>query len=464
MASRPRPSLVQSKLSFSKPAEAREADAENDAPQHAKPAQHPPPPPPPLEQPSPPPPPPQPPPPPTALDSSGPSAYEQKEETEEAPVPPPSALDAFGLSAYELERQRNIEANEEVLRSMGLLDAPSMCAPPPRPPAGKRVRTKAPPPPPPSGRRLRTRSAPGVIGGSSGPVSDGGDGEGEGEGEREPSDEKDEEEDEEEAEMVRYASSVVCRYIEQPTSVGASSGGRAPPAGLHGWATSGCTLAFPAKGVYSMDRTQPLSPRARPSSRSRLTHAQATALASLTPHACPSDACSLACLVVPVLDASLPLIAMAGADGQLCIYAAERSRLRAANKPQPPLQPLCTDKAHKGWIGDVQFASGQLDGQTRALTAANDARCDARDQTNACSHGQHANAAHVACGAARSEGGHCAIRPRCRLGGAFKAPLSIAATSSIRGPDSPRRASVRHIWQSSQPACTRPVSSAERAG
>ena len=60
---------------------------------------------------------------------------------------------------------------------------------------------------------------------------------------------------------------------------------------------------------------------------------------------------------------------VAGHEGLVSFYKADGLGMSGA----PPTAPFWSFKAHKGWIGDLQFCSQAGDGQcTRMLTASND--------------------------------------------------------------------------------------------
>ena len=267
------------------------------------------------------------------------------ETTAAVPLPPPAAQVAAaataassssGLSAYELERLASIERNEEILRSLGLLDGPSLTAPPPKPAAARRSRPP-PPAPAPSTRTLRTRSASGSFVAASGRKAVSGGGGVAGGGAGHDGDEKDEEgaEEEEEQQQLSYVDSCVHRYLNAAAAstdssadlgddVGDDVGVGSATSVPHGWRSTGCFGCFQGgnkqKGLYSVD----------------------------------------------FLPGHRPLLVVAGADGYVTVYPG--SSLRSPCE----LAPLAEWRAHKAWVGDVQFVSQPPAGATHALTAAND--------------------------------------------------------------------------------------------
>lgn len=129
-----------------------------------------------------------------------------------------------------------------------------------------------------------------------------------------------------------YVDSSVFRYLCGAPSQAASSG-RPPPsaaapaadgsehAALHGWAVASAFREAKPKRVYAMDLTSAGGRR---------------------------------------------LFGCAGADGWVSFYAADALHRRTAE----PLTPLSSFKAHKGWIGDLQFTSDAE--RTLMLTSSND--------------------------------------------------------------------------------------------
>jgi hypothetical protein len=276
----------------------------------------------------------------------------------EAPVFPTVGKD--GLSAYERERLANIERNEQVLRELGLLDAPALVQPPPRHAAPRKATRARPTPPPPPTRTLRTRSSSGAAvtsdahpkkksrlhdgtGGSAAAAN------GEEEEEEEEEEEADEEEEDdayEDSSVFSYtciageASAAGSKSVFAAAAAAAARGGGDSSVLTQGWRSTGYSATFPSRAVYSLDA---------------------------------------------LLAGRAPLLACAGSEGFVSVYPLERSSSRGPTageeeeeeEEEEEVEPLQMFKAHTGWIGDVQFASSSSreDGLLRLLTCSNDKTC-----------------------------------------------------------------------------------------
>ena len=260
-------------------------------------------------------------------------------------VPAPESLAPGGLSAYERERLANIERNEQVLRSLGLLNASSSLAAP-RTAAAKRPRPRErPPPPPPSTRSLRTRSNSGAaVTTTAGGGGAAGGGSAESDGVAEEEEEEEEELVEEDSAVYRYLCSCAPPHSHRSAAAESATDGpsatgeadevaaEAPSPALRGWRPTGWSAKFNAKGIYAL------------------------------------DGC-----------AEKQLVALGGADGWVDIHAtggaAEGAAEPGAGQCAQSSAPLCGFKAHGGWVGDLQFvASGGAasSSATLLLSCAND--------------------------------------------------------------------------------------------
>jgi hypothetical protein len=240
------------------------------------------------------------------------------------PAPPPSAEHNGGLSAYEIERQANIERNNEVLRSLGLIE-PMLAPPPPRRDStgvSKRRRTASPPPP--SSRTLRARAPGGTMvkrseaSGANDDAQDAND------------DDASDGSDADDADGT-YSDSSVLRYLCDKAA-GAGAVPECSPMSesfesgmLHGWRCAVPITTGKCKAVYSMT----VSAGAR------------------------------------------PLLGCAGSQGYVSLYRASHLHDPSA----PPLEPLWSFKAHNKWVADLQFCSAAAgdDDPNLMLTASDDA-------------------------------------------------------------------------------------------
>jgi hypothetical protein len=286
-------------------------------------------------------------------------AAEETHVAEEAQAPTPPD----GLSAYERERLANIERNEEVLRGLGLLDAPLF--PPPRIPP-KRARAPAAPAPPPTRRRRSSR-----VAGTDQPNyaaekvdSFGADADstlyaGRATGRRragaqkddDDEEDEDEDEDEDEEDEAGLEDTSVYRYLCGSDTAEASSS---------------ASSSASASASASTTATVPTS------AMSTAVAVAASTLHGWRPSGCGTRAAAHASYGVDALvGTSTPLLACGGQKGLISVYRADGL---ANAEAQPLTTPLLQWNAHSGkWIGDVQFCSAQAGREARLLSCSNDA-------------------------------------------------------------------------------------------
>ncbi len=238
--------------------------------------------------------------------------------------PIPAPLESEGISAYELERLRNIRENEAALDALGLGGGASLVPPPSKPSARRRQPRERPPPAEPLRRSTRSREPAATLADLGGPSASAG------------AIAMPRREEPSPPPEIDY--SRVLRYLcspDEPHALGSATARTQQPAEASraGWRRAPTRLQQSAiKKIYSLS--------SRPECR------------------------------------GAPLLAAAGHEGMAAVWPiGDLGCLPAGDgggdDEDDALPPLVAWKAHKGWIGEVQFATAPVSG-TLLLSCAND--------------------------------------------------------------------------------------------